>query len=84
MEIANRLAISTRAMQAMDFPHQGLLNVTDLSGDDLQLVLQDIVTLAAKVHHHDIPPLVSIVFPPIPLKLLKSLFCVVDVDGEVI
>ena len=36
------------------------------------------------MHHHDIPPLVPVVLPPVPLKLLEGLLGVVDVDREVV
>ena len=36
------------------------------------------------MHHHDVPPLISIVLPPVPFELLKSLLSVVDTNGEVV
>ena len=84
MDITDGLAIPMRTMRAVDLPHQGLLDVTDLCGDNLQLVVRDIAALAAEVHHHDVPPLIPIVLPPVPLKLLEGLLSVVDADGEVV
>ena len=84
MNIANVLTISSRAMRAVDLPHQGLLDVTDLGSNDLQLVIRDIATLVAKMHHHDVPSLVSVILPPVPLKLLKGLLSIVDANQEVV
>ena len=84
MDVADRLAISMKTMQTVDFPHQGLLDVTDLRGNNLQLAVRDVAALAAEVHHHDVPPLVPVILPPVLLKLLKSLLSVVGVNGEIV
>ena len=84
MNIADVLTIPSRTMRAVDLPHKGLLDVADLSGDNLQLAVRDITTLAAEMHHHHIPLLVPIVLPPVPLKLLEGLLSVVDANREII
>ena len=68
----------------MDLPHQGLLDVADLCGNNLQLAVHNVTTLAAEMHHHHVPPLISIVLPLVPFELLESLLSVVDTNGEVV
>ena len=84
MKIADGLSISMRTMQAVDFPHQGLLDVTNLDSHNLQLAFKNIVMLTAEMHHHHVPLLIPIVLPPVPFKLLKSLLSVIKTDGEVV
>ena len=68
----------------MNLPHQGLLDVADLDGNDLQLAFKDIMMLAAKMHHYHVPFLVSVILSPVPFKLLESLLGVIKTDGEVV
>ena len=84
MKIADRFAIAPRTMRAVDLPHQGLLDVADLCGNNLQLAVHNVTTLAAEMHHHHVPPLISIVLPLVPFELLESLLGVVNMNGEVV
>ena len=64
---ADRLSGPAETMRAVDLPHQSLLDILDLGGHYVQLVLQHVVALAIKMGHHDVPLLVLIVLPPVPL-----------------
>ena len=68
----------------MDLPHQGLLNVANLRSHNIQLALKNVTTLAVEMGHHDIPLLVLVVLPPVPLKLFQRLLDVVETNGEVV
>ena len=68
----------------MDFPHQGLLNITNLNSHDLQLAFKNVTTLAVEMCHHHIPLLILVVLSPVPFKLLQRLLGVIKTNGEVI